>query len=127
MQNLEVAYLFYRARYFYPILIISFSVAAIMTHIITLSQQHSKILALVNQRCLIPVVQDKWVRAISSHRLVPGDVVVLQRGKAMFDMVLLRGACLVNEAMLSGEVTVMSLRFAMLADRITSMCHAVLL
>ena len=113
MQNLEVAYLFYRARYFYPILIISFSVAAIMTHIITLSQQHSKILALVNQRCLIPVVQDKWVRAISSHRLVPGDVVVLQRGKAMFDMVLLRGACLLNKAMLSGEV---SSRIAMLAN-----------
>ena len=41
---------------------------------------------------------------MSSHRLVPGDVVVLQQGRALGDMVLLRGACLVTESMLSGEV-----------------------
>ena len=38
-------------------------------------------------------------------RLVPGDVVVLQKGRACCDMVLLRGACLVEESMLSGEVS----------------------
>ena len=43
--------------------------------------------------------------ALSSRRLVPGDVVVLQRGKATCDMVLLRGAGLVEESMLSGEVS----------------------
>ena len=105
MQDLEGGYLIYRQRYFYPVLIIAFSVAAFLALAVTLSQQHSRIMALVNQRCLIPVVQDKWVRAISSHQLVPGDVIVLQRGKAMCDMVLLRGACLVSEAMLSGEVS----------------------
>ncbi len=42
--------------------------------------------------------------ALSSRRLVPGDVVVLQRGKATCDMVLLRGAGLVEESMMSGEV-----------------------
>ena len=46
----------------------------------------------------------RWVRAMPSHRLVPGDVVVLQQGRAVGDMVLLRGACLVAESMLSGEV-----------------------
>jgi len=35
---------------------------------------------------------------------VPGDVVVVLRGKATCDMVLLRGNCLVEESMLSGEV-----------------------
>lgn len=35
---------------------------------------------------------------------MPGDVVVLQRGKATCDMVLLKGSCLVEESMLSGEV-----------------------
>ena len=38
------------------------------------------------------------------RRLLPGDVVVLQPGKALFDMVVLQGNCLVTESMLSGEV-----------------------
>ena len=37
---------------------------------------------------------------------MPGDVVVLLRGKATCDMVLLTGNCLVEESMLSGEVLV---------------------
>lgn len=40
-----------------------------------------------------------------SHRLVPGDVIVVLPGKATCDMVLLRGSCLVEEALLSGEVS----------------------
>ncbi len=47
---------------------------------------------------------NEWCRAVQSHRLVPGDVLVLLRGKATCDMVLLRGNCLVEESMLSGEV-----------------------
>ena len=43
-------------------------------------------------------------RAVSSRRLVPGDVVALLPGKATCDMVLLRGSCLVEESLLSGEV-----------------------
>ena len=44
-------------------------------------------------------------RAVSSRRLVPGDVVVLLRGKATCDMVLLRGSCLIEESILSGEAS----------------------
>ncbi len=44
-------------------------------------------------------------RALASRRLVPGDVVVLLPGKAVADMVLLTGNCLVEESLLSGEVT----------------------
>lgn len=44
-------------------------------------------------------------RAASSRRLVPGDVLVLLRGKAPCDMVLIRGSCLVEESMLSGEAS----------------------
>ena len=43
-------------------------------------------------------------RAVSSQRLVPGDVVVLLRGKATCDMCLLQGGCLAEESVLSGEV-----------------------
>ena len=43
-------------------------------------------------------------RAVSSRRLVPGDIIVVQQGRATCDLVLLRGSCLVGESMLSGEV-----------------------
>ncbi len=43
-------------------------------------------------------------RAISSRKLVPGDVIVVLPGKATCDMVLLQGNCLVEESVLSGEV-----------------------
>lgn len=66
-------------------------------------------MALVNHCRLTPVVRGGWVRAVSSHALVPGDVVVVQRGKAMCDMVILQGACLVIESMLSGEVDLLHL------------------
>ena len=49
------------------------------------------------------VIHERWCRAVSSRRLIPGDVLVLLRGKATCDMVLLRGNCLVEESMLSGE------------------------
>lgn len=43
-------------------------------------------------------------RVVASRRLVPGDIVVLLKGKATADMVLLQGNCLVDESVLSGEV-----------------------
>ena len=43
-------------------------------------------------------------RAVSSRRLVPGDVIVVLQGRATCDMVLLQGSCLVEESILSGEV-----------------------
>ena len=59
----------------------------------------------LDQQCVVPFVWVGRVLALSSRRVVPGDVVVLQRGKATCDMVLLRGAGLVEESMLSGEVS----------------------
>ena len=52
----------------------------------------------------MPFVWVGRIIALSSRRLVPGDVVVVQRGKATCDMVLLRGEGLVEESMMSGEV-----------------------
>ena len=96
MQNLEVAYLIYRAQLFYPVVVIVCCAAAAIRHAATLQQQHNKVMALMNQCRLMPVIQGKWVRATASHRLVPGDVMVLQEGRALCDMVMLRGACLVQ-------------------------------
>ena len=62
----------------------------------------------LDQQCVVPFVWVGRIIAMSSRRLVPGDVVVLQRGKATCDMVLLRGAGLVEESMMSGEVSIVS-------------------
>ncbi|KAL0030094.1 hypothetical protein WJX79_006699 [Trebouxia sp. C0005] len=103
VQLVEVVYLIYCGRYFYPVLILLlFTISAVLL-IHTLRRQRKKIKALVNECRLTPLVWDGWVRAISSHRLLPGDVLVLQPGKALCDMVLLQGTCLVMESMLSGE------------------------
>ena len=98
-------YLTYCGRYFYPVLVLLlFTISAVLL-IHTLRRQRNKIMALVNECRLTPLVWGGWVRAISSHRLLPGDVMVLQPGKALCDMVLLQGTCLVMESMLSGEVS----------------------
>lgn len=110
LQSLEVGYLIYSGRYFYPILIIAFSLAAMVGLATTLHKQHSKVMALMNKCRLTPLVHEKWVRATASYRLVPGDVIVLQKGRALCDMVLLRGLCLVTESMLSGEVPIPALQ-----------------
>ncbi len=101
----------YRAYYWLPVLLLSLTGAAAVSLAHTLRRQRLKVMALVNHCRLTPIVQAGWVRAVSSHTLVPGDVVVLQRGKAMCDMVLLQGACLVVESMLSGEVNYLLLLF----------------
>lgn len=66
--------------------------------------QHSKLTALVNRQRLVPIVQAGWVKATMSYKLVPGDVIVVQPGKLTCDLVLLRGSCVVEESLLSGEV-----------------------
>lgn len=77
---------------------------AIVVLVVSLNDQHKKLVGLVNERHMVPIVDRGWVRATSSHKLVPGDVIVLQKGRALCDMALLRGTCLVEESMLSGEV-----------------------
>lgn len=62
-------------------------------------------------------------RGVSSHRLVPGDLVVVLPGKATCDMVLLQGGCLVEESVLSGEVCVTGLIMPLIII-ITSSVHA---
>ena len=66
--------------------------------------QHLRLVSMATQRHLVPLLHQKWVRALLAKQLVPGDVIVVQRGQVTCDMVLLRGTCLVEESMLSGEV-----------------------
>ena len=104
LQMLEVAYMIYAGRWFLPALILLLFLAASVSLGMTLRRQRLKVMAMVNECRLTPLVWEGWVRAVSSHRLLPGDIMVLRQGKAVCDMVLLQGSCLVMESMLSGEV-----------------------
>ncbi|DBA85716.1 hypothetical protein WJX77_011623 [Trebouxia sp. C0004] len=105
LQALELIYLVYRGRYFYPVVLVLLSIPSLWVQLKVLHSQHSRVMALMNEVRLTPQVQQQWVRAAPSYHLVPGDVIVLQRGRALCDMVVLKGACLVMESMLSGELT----------------------
>ena len=104
LQDLQLVYLIFRGQYVYPVLIALFTWTACIALTTCLYQRHKKIMALMNAFRLTPLVQQQWVRASVSYRLIPGDVIVLQRGRATCDMCILQGACLVNESVLSGEV-----------------------
>ena len=104
MQLAEIAYLLYRRYYAYAIVLNLISMTAVTILNAALNDQHSRLVNLVNQKHMVPIVQRGWVRAASAHQLVPGDVIVVRRGKATCDMVMLQGSCLVEESMLSGEV-----------------------
>ena len=122
---LEVGYLIYRGRYFYPVLVLCLFNLSIVLLSRVLRQKAKKMMALVNECRLTPLVLGGWVRATSSHRILPGDVVVLQPGKALFDMVLLQGNCLVVESMLSGEVGPRSTMYCSAVTHLLQYCPAV--
>ena len=54
--------------------------------------------------CQIQVLRSGVLENISSNELVPGDVVSVPSNTIMpCDMVLIKGQCVVNESMLTGE------------------------
>lgn len=104
LQYLELIYLVYKDYWVYALINALFTWAYTISLLRTLLSHGSKTVRLMNGPRLVPLVQAGWVRAAGSHRLVPGDIMVLQRGRAPCDMVILQGSCLVEESMLSGEV-----------------------
>lgn len=92
------------AYFSYPAVLFGILLAGSGAASYLLYRQRLRLVNMVTQRHLVPVLYRKFVRALLAKQLVPGDVIVVQRGKAACDMVLLRGSCLVEESMLSGEV-----------------------
>ena len=108
MQYAECIYLITRGYWIFPVIVGSLSLLANVGLLSTIYRQHWVMLSLVQHTRLLPLVHLGWVRAVPAHVVVPGDIVVVQRGNATADLVLLRGSCLVEESMLSGEVRVLS-------------------
>lgn len=104
VQYIECIYLVVRGYWIFPAIVAPLSLFVNTMMVTTTHRQHWLMLSLVQHARLLPLVQLGWVRAVPAHLVVPGDVVVLQRGKATADLVLLRGSCLVEESMLSGKV-----------------------
>ena len=104
LQYLECIYLIYEGYWIFPMLVASISLLSHMGLIWVTLLQHKTMSGMLNRAGIVPIVHRGWVGAFPAWKLVPGDVVVLQRGKATCDMVLLKGSCLVEESMLSGEV-----------------------
>lgn len=87
LQLLELGYLIYLKRWFYPIVCGSLNVFVVNIFSRFSRAQQKKVMDLVNVVRVVPIVSNGYVHALSSHKLVPGDIIVLQKGKATCDMV----------------------------------------
>ncbi|DBA99058.1 TPA: hypothetical protein ACH3X1_014197 [Trebouxia sp. C0004] len=103
VQFAEITFIAYEQDYKLAGLLAFVTISSCFVSVYKLYQSRMKLYQSVSQQRLVAIVQAGRVRAMSSRQLVPGDVVVLLPGKATCDMVLLRGNCLVEESLLSGE------------------------
>ena len=90
--------------YLLPFLLLGILLAGMTTSVSVAYRQRVRLAAVFRRHFLVPRVTRGYVRALKSSQLVPGDVIVVQPGMAVCDLVLLRGTCLVEDASLTGEV-----------------------
>lgn len=105
LQAIEIGlWMWSLAFYIYPAIVLSIIFSGTVLSSNAIYQQRKKLAAPFSESHIVPIVRKGYVHAASSRQLVPGDVIVLQQGAALCDMVLLRGSCLVDESKLTGEV-----------------------
>lgn len=97
--------------FFFPTVLLAIILLGTCVTVSLTYRQRKMLVKIFAQSRLVPYVRKGYVRAAVSHRLVPGDVIVVQPGYGACDMVLLRGNCLVEDSMLSGEVNIFSWLF----------------
>ena len=104
MQYAELAASLWHGRLVVSCILVALTLLSCLRTSVRTYNTRKMLVRTMDQQSLVPFVWAGRIRAVSSRRLVPGDVVVLQRCRACCDMVLLRGSALVEESMLSGEV-----------------------
>ncbi|NWS13736.1 AT134 ATPase, partial [Pachyramphus minor] len=92
----------------YATAIIIMSLLSVFLTVYDLRQQSIKLHSLVesHNNVTVTVCRNKeGFQEMESHRLVPGDMLVLKEGKTLLpcDAILISGRCIVNESMLTGE------------------------
>lgn len=94
--------------YLLPFLLLGILLAGVATTATVAHRQKVRLAAVFRRQFLVPRVTRGYVRAVKASQLVPGDVIVVQPGMAVCDLVLLRGTCLVEDASLTGEVCLLN-------------------
>ena len=90
--------------YYYTSVLIAIMLTGCFLSASLLHGQQQRLAAVANHTKLVPLVSKGHVRAMMSVHLVPGDVIVVQVGHAVCDMVLLQGNALAEESRLTGQV-----------------------
>ena len=101
---LNVVWLYGFRYFYYPSLLLAIMLVGTSISVGLTYRQLRSLATIFSQCRLVPHVRKGYVRATVAKRLVPGDVIVVQQGIAVCDMVLLRGNCLIEDSRLSGEV-----------------------
>ena len=92
--------------FYYPSVLMAIMLIGTAISVGLTYRQRQMLFKLFSRASLVPYVRKGYVRATTAQRLIPGDVIVVQQGLAVCDLVLLRGNCLVEASKLSGEVRV---------------------
>ncbi|KAL3135220.1 hypothetical protein ABBQ38_006299 [Trebouxia sp. C0009 RCD-2024] len=99
LQIVEISLFMWAFKYYiFPCVLAAILVAGCGVSAFLRHAQQLRLLAVASQPRLVPVVHKGCVRAMRAKYLVPGDVVVVQPGLAVCDMVLLQGHVLAEEA-----------------------------
>ena len=90
--------------YIYPSVLFTIMLAGCIVSASLLHGQQQRLVVVANQTRLVPFIMKGYVCVMRARQLVPGDVIVVQPGTAVCDMVLLQGNALAEESRLTGEV-----------------------
>ncbi|RLN91403.1 hypothetical protein BBJ28_00013569 [Nothophytophthora sp. Chile5] len=102
-QLFSAAVWFWEAYTIYAIVILVLSAASMTYEIYAEVSSSNRLRSLVRSDRLIDVVRSSKVTRVHEAELVPGDIVVVTEGPMCADLLLLSGACVADEASLTGE------------------------
>jgi cation-transporting ATPase 13A3/4/5 len=89
--------------YYYAFAIMVLAIGSLMSTVIEIRMNMKEIRRLALTECEVEVFRGNWLK-VRSRYLVPGDFVrIPERVQLPCDLILLRGACLMDESMLTGE------------------------
>ncbi|GAB4820540.1 hypothetical protein N2152v2_007586 [Parachlorella kessleri] len=89
--------------YSYSFIILGITLFSILSTVVSTYSYRRRLAALAHYVCEVRLLQSGREVTVPSTELVPGDVVVVTPGILPCDVVLVRGECIVDENMLTGE------------------------